>query len=166
MGTASRLITSNAEPHVVPACLLAPPRIGRVLVRQGRFQSLDPLWISRRKSLLQVWWHKRHRNAVCDKFELYYTATRRSQGFITVDFIYSGQAAGLSSLFGALAVLDVIAQSREALAIVAHVGNRRISPRLLRRCGWEPHAANLGENHWIKRFYAGYPPVNLQAYCD
>lgn len=166
MGTGSPKTKSDAETFSVPACLLAPPRIGRVLVRQGRFQSLDPLWISRRKSLSQVWWHKRHRRAGSDKFELYYTATRRPQGFVTVDFIYSGQAAGLSSLFGALAVLDVIAQSREALAIVAHIGNRRISQRLLRRCGWEPHAANLGENHWIKRFYAGYPRIDLQAYCD
>lgn len=151
---------------------MAAPRIGRICTQQGIWLQTDPLWFPRRTSLMQVCLHRWFRRVIrqdgndsrLDWCKLYYSSTRAIPGFITVDFLVSGPQTSMSTVRAALAVLEEVARERQALAILAHVGNSRISDRILLRWGWEPHAARLGKHHWIKRFYDGYPQSNVQRY--
>ena len=54
-------------------------------------------------------------------------------------------------------MLDEIARIKGTDAIVAELSNLRISDRLARRWGWEPHVPSSRRRHYIKRFYGSYP---------
>ncbi|MGV3486536.1 MAG: hypothetical protein ACO1RT_19115, partial [Planctomycetaceae bacterium] len=80
--------------------------------------------------------------------------------------VRSGPGTQLGTFRGACQVLDEVARLREAVAILAHVSTDAISDRLLLRWGWEPHASNLDGRHWIKRFYNGYRPLDVERYVS
>jgi hypothetical protein len=83
---------------------------------------------------------------------------------MVVDYIQSGPLTQLATLRGACQLLDEVARLRQSVAILAHVSTEAISDRLLQRWGWEPHAGQLQGRHWIKRFYNGYPKVDIDRY--
>lgn len=85
---------------------------------------------------------------------------------MVLDYVRSGPGTQLATFRGACQVLDEVARLREAVAILAHVSTDAISDRLLLRWGWEPHASNLDGRHWIKRFYNGYRPLDVDRYVS
>ena len=83
---------------------------------------------------------------------------------MVLEFVQSGPSTQLATFCGACQILDEVAKLRHSVAILAHVSTNAITDRLLRRWGWEPHAGNLAGRHWIKRFYDGYPDIDIQRY--
>ncbi len=64
----------------------------------------------------------------------------------------------MASIRRVLEALDEIARLKRADALLCHVANRRLSGRMMARCGWQLHFPSLWGCHYIKRFYGVYPP--------
>ncbi len=106
---------------------------------------------------------KAEQRVLSDQCWLYYNQPRRFPDFLTIKYIVSGSRTTLRTLRGALVVLDEIARLKHTDATVCEIANRRISDRLLKRWGWEPHVPSSRRRHFIKRFYGDYQPPN-EAY--
>lgn len=137
------------------------PRRGKVVVSGGQLLSINVRWWAGGASSAQIWLDSKFRPTKSDQCVLYYTSTRSTPGYLTLDYVKAGPGTSFRTFRGALLVLDEIARLRGAIAIFAHVGTTAISDRLLERWGWQPHAGKLTGRHWIKRFYEGYPPQDL-----
>lgn len=120
-------------------------------------RQIDRLCLPRRFTISRVWIDSYLRTGGEDTCTLYYSGTRATPGYLTLDYVRSGPRTTLQTFRRALVVLDRIAHLRQSVAIFAHVSTSAISDRLLCRWGWQEHAARLGGRHWIKRFYDGYP---------
>ena len=59
-------------------------------------------------------------------------------------YVVTARGTGLATVRRALEVLDYIAELKRSDALLCDVANWRISPRLLAREGWEPHAPCAG----------------------
>lgn len=113
-------------------------------------------WISLPEQRLLGTWHHRRRNA--NRCLLYYNQPWGHANYLALPYVLTGRGSTLGTLLTALATLDEIARIKRSDAIVCDVANPRISDRLLRRWGWEPHLQNdRWHRHWIKRFYGQYP---------
>jgi hypothetical protein len=137
------------------------PRCGKVVVVDGQLTAVRRRWWPGKASSLRIWFDSNFRHSRGDCCILHYSGSRAQPGYLTVDYIRSHQGTTLQTLRGSLLVLDQIASQRQAVAIFAHVGTSAISDRLLRRWGWEPHAGRIAGRHWIKRFYEGFPDVDM-----
>ena len=141
------------------APLLAARRAGRIVTHAGRLVAVYGRWWPHAGNLLQVHWDQYWRSLPSDFCELYYHAPWSVPNYLTVDYVRSGRGTSLSSLYAATLALDAIAQVRQSAAIVCHLSNSRLSDRLLRRWGWQPHCEHWHGRHFIKRFYGQYPEI-------
>ena len=92
-----------------------------------------------------------------DRLRLYYNQPLRFPNFLALKFAVSGSETTWATAHRALEVLDEIARIKAVDAIVCDAANFRLSPRMLARHGWEPHAASRWHRNYIKRFYGVYP---------
>ncbi len=135
----------------------------QIIMRDGRLVAIRRRRIAAPASIARVWFQTRFRPGRNDECILDYRSSRLG-GFIVLDYVRSGPATRFATFRGACQMLDEVARQRQAVAIFAHVSTDAISDRLLLRWGWEPHANKLRGRHWIKRFYDGYPIVDLDRY--
>lgn len=142
---------------------ITAPRCGRIIIQRGALRQIDRLRLPRRFTISRVWIDSYFRTGSEDTCTLYYSGTRATPGYLTLDYVRSGTRTTFQTFRQALIVLDRIARLRQSVAIFAHVGTSAISDRLLCRWGWQQHAARLGGRQWIKRFYDGYPEHSI---CD
>ena len=132
-------------------------------MREGRLVGIRRRYWPFPASIFRVWLHTHSRKGTADECRLDYRSSRVG-GFMVIDYIHSGPLTQLATLRGACQLLDEVARLRQSVAILAHVSTEAISDRLLQRWGWEPHAGQLQGRHWIKRFYNGYPKVDIDRY--
>jgi hypothetical protein len=135
------------------AGILRQRRHGVIEVAGGRLQAIRFRPFAKRVSwwqsqLLGRWIHARRPG---DRCLLFYNQPWRQPIFLAVPYVVSHSGTTLASIRGALAVLDEIARLKGTLSIVCDVSNARISDRLLKRWGWEPHAPMRWHRNWIKR---------------
>lgn len=145
-------------------CLPSIPLRGRIHVRGGVLTAIESRWLPGLASTMQIWFDSRTRQSRTDHCYLDYRASRRVPGYLTLEYIRCRPGTSYASFRESLRVLDAIAHQRQALAIFAHVGTTRISDRLLKRFGWQQHAAKLGGRQWIKRFYHHHSPLGLASH--
>lgn len=114
-------------------------------------------------SVAEVWWHARryHRKAAGNRCLLYYNQPWGFRSFLTLKYVVSSRQTTLKTFRGALLVLDEIARLKRSDAALCEATNLRISDRLLKRWGWEPHVPDSPRRHFIKRFYGKYPSSQL-----
>jgi len=136
-------------------------RCGRIRMQSGRLVRIEHRLTASRSSIAKVWWQAKYGRMHDDTCCLDYHQPLGMPAFLTLDYVHAGKSAGYKSLIGSLEILSEIARLRGSLAIVAHVSNRSISDRFLRRCGWQPHLEDWAGRHWIRRFYDGYPEIDL-----
>ncbi|MCA9099790.1 MAG: hypothetical protein KDA63_01485 [Planctomycetales bacterium] len=134
-------------------------RYGMIEVRDGKLYRVRLRPLPKLVSLAEVLFVGRayHSRVGGDRCLLYYNQPRRFSNFIALKYIVSARDTTLASLHGALVVLDEIARMKRTDALLCDVSNFRISDRLLRRWGWEPHLPSRWRRHHIKRFYGSYP---------
>ncbi len=132
-------------------------------MRSGRLLEIRCRILPRRVSVARVWWDSRHRSRDDDQCTLDYHGPLLG-GYLSLDYIASGRGTRLATMLGACQLLDEIARIREAVAIFAHVSTTAISDRLLIRYGWQRHLPSLPGRHWVKRFYDGYPEIDVRRY--
>ncbi len=141
-------------------------RSGRIVMRNGRLVAIRRRgFLAAPASMIQVWCQTRFRSGEQDVCWLDYRSSRIG-GLMVLDYVRSGPSTRLATFRGACQILDEVARLRQSVAIVAHVSTEAITDRLLVRWGWQRHAGNLKGRHWIKRFYDGYPSVDIPRYLD
>jgi len=133
-------------------------------MRHGQLESIQKRWLPRHPTVAQVWIQGKFRRPEEDVCQLDYHQPWGMPGVLTLDYILSGNQATYRTFSGACHLLDVIAEIRGTMTIVAHVSNATISDRLLSRLGWERHLENEPGRHWIKRFYDRYPASALSRF--
>ncbi|TWU23873.1 hypothetical protein Pla52o_17960 [Novipirellula galeiformis] len=141
-------------------------RCARIVMQGGRFVKVQRRWMAGSVSVAQVWWQAKYGRMNDDVCWLDYHQPFGMPGFLTLDYIRSGQRAGYKTFIGAIRVLEEIARIRNSVAIVAHVTNGGISDRLLERNGWQRHLEEWSGRHWIRRFYDGYPESTVERYTQ
>ena len=141
--------------------LVARRRYGVVETRQGKFVAIHfrpwPKLISIAEARCFGGW--KHQRGQKDQCQLYFNQPLAHSNFLTLSYIQSGWATTLSTFRLAAMLLDGVAQIKRSDAIMCEVTNSRISDRLFRRWGWEPHLLESRRRHWIKRFYGDYSKV-------
>jgi hypothetical protein len=133
-------------------------RYGVIEVRHGQLIGIHlrpwPKLVSIFSVLWGQWYHK-HMPGDCVR--LYYNQPLRHPNFLAVKFAISARNTGWASARRALEVLDEIAQIKGSDALLCDAASFRLSPRMLEREGWQPHAASRWHRNYIKRFYGSYP---------
>lgn len=105
----------------------------------------------------------KHKRVDQDRCRIFYNQPIGHRSFLALKYIESTLGTTLATLRRTMQVLDEIARVKKTDAILAHVTNKRISDRLLRRWGWETHLNHKRSRHFIKRFYGEYPPSIFES---
>ncbi|MBX3422381.1 MAG: hypothetical protein KF752_12585 [Pirellulaceae bacterium] len=134
-------------------------RCGRIISQDGSLQCVQIRWWPYRGNCLQAMLDRRWRPGWGDRCELYFHQPHGTGKFLSLSYLRSSARTSLSTVYVALLGLDEQARIRGADAIVCHVTNDRISDRLMRRWGWQPHCSGWPGRHYIKRFYGVYPAI-------
>ncbi len=92
-----------------------------------------------------------------DRCLLYFNQPLGHQKFLVLKYVLTSRGSSYRTFHQAITTLDRIAQIKQSDAIVTEVYNQRLSDRLMRRLGWEPHCPERRGHHYIKRFYGVYP---------
>lgn len=142
--------------------LLRSRRSGQIVTQAGRLQAIYGRWWPYAGNLLQAKWDALLRPVASDRCELFYHQTGAEGGFLTLAYVRSGKNTSPSTCYAATLVLDEIARLKQSSAMVCHVTNARISPRLLQRWGWQAHCLHWKGRHYIKRLYGNYPSIAPQ----
>ncbi len=128
-------------------------------LRQIRLRPFPKLISAPEVLLLGRWIHRKRRG---DRCLVFYNQPRRHDQFLAVTYAVSSRNSTLASLRQAQAVLDEIARLKGIDALLCDVATSRISERLLRRWGWEPHAPVRWHRNFIKRFVKKpLPPLSV-----
>ena len=106
-----------------------------------------------------------HARGTADRCLLYYNQPLGHSQFLALRYIVSYQGTQFATFRAALAALDAVAEVKGTDAILCDAANARLSDRLMRRFGWEPHKPSRWHRNYVKRFYGQYPsgPLPLPA---
>src|SRR5688572_21491914 len=80
-----------------------------------------------------------HARGGADRCLLYYNQPRHFSNFLALKYVVSTLGTSYATLCAASIALDRIAELKRTDAILCDAANARLSDRLLRRFGWEPH---------------------------
>ena len=98
-----------------------------------------------------------HASGAPDRCLLYYNQPRRYPNFLALKYMVSTQGTSSATIRAALVTLDGVARIKQTDALLCDAFNVRISNRLMRRLGWQPHRPQRWHRNYIKRFYGSYP---------
>jgi hypothetical protein len=130
-------------------------RHGVIDVRSGKLVGIHLRPWPKLVSLAGVaWGYLSHRHVPGDRMRLYYDQPRSFPSFLALKFALSNRDTTLKTALLALKILDEIAQIKRSDAILLDATNFRLSPRMLSRFGWEPHAPSRWHRNYIKRLYS------------
>ena len=144
--------------------VLRKRRYGMIDVRDGCLVAVHlrpwPKLVSIASVLWGQWYHA---HVPGDRMRLYYNQPLPFPQFLALKFAVSGRGTTWATAHRALAVLDEIARIKSSDALLVDAANFRLSPRLLAREGWQPHATSRWHRNYIKRFYGVYPRLWLPS---
>ena len=139
--------------------LIEKRRYGLIEIRDGRFYAIHfrpwPKVITALEVRTIGRW--RHHHLHRDRCLLYFNQPLRHQNFLALKYVLTSRGSSYQTFYQAIATLDRIARIKQSDAIVTEVYNQRLSDRLMRRLGWEPHCPEQRGRHYIKRFYGVFP---------
>jgi len=147
------------------ARVLAARRYGVIEVADGRLVAVHLRPLPKLLSLPELWpvgyrYHGRGRPNRC---LIFYNQPRRFPNFLAVKYAVTTPGTPPRTVQLGMAVLDEIARIKRTDALLCDVGNSRISDRLMRRFGWQPHKPQRWHRNYIKRFYGEYPATKARA---
>lgn len=102
-----------------------------------------------------------HAAGDADRCLLYYNQPWRMPNFLALKYIVSTSGTSYATFRAALKVVDAVAELKQIDAIVCDAANLRLSDRIMRRLGWEPHKPQRWHRNYIRRFYGEYPQTAL-----
>ncbi len=86
-----------------------------------------------------------------DECRFYFAFPRRAPGFMSLLYVHAGEKTYYQTFHRGIAAIESVARLHRSHAIVCQVTNDRLTERLMERWGYERHAPQLGENHFIRR---------------
>ena len=98
-----------------------------------------------------------HASGQPDRCLLYYNQPRWFSNFMALKYMVSTRGSTFATCRTALVALDGVARTKGTDALLCDAFNFRLSDRLIRRFGWEPHRPQRWHRNYIKRFYGCYP---------
>jgi len=102
-----------------------------------------------------------HARGKADRCLLYYNQPWRYSNFLALKYLVSTRGTTYSSIRRASEILDAVARLKQTDALLCDAFNVRLSERLMKRFGWQPHKPQRWHRNYIKRFYGQYPDVHL-----
>lgn len=93
-----------------------------------------------------------HARGEPDRCLLYYNQPWRHPSFLALKYIVSTPGTPYGTFRAALSALDELARLKRVDALLCDAANCRISDRLLKRFGWQPHCPSRWHRNHIKRF--------------
>lgn len=102
-----------------------------------------------------------HPGGAADRCRLYYNQPWRMPNYLALKYIETTGGTSYATFRAALKVLDAIAELKGIDAIVCDAANLRLTDRVMRRLGWEPHKPQRWHRNFIRRFYGSYPATQL-----
>jgi len=140
-------------------------RYGVIETSAGRLVAIHLRWLPKLISWPEIWpvgpnYHSRGRTDCC---LLYYNQPRRFPNFLALKYVVSTHGTSFATCRAALAALDEVAELKRSDAVLCDAANSRISDRLIRRFGWQPHKPQRWHRNYIKRFYGVYPSKNQSS---
>lgn len=138
--------------------LLARGRYGVIETAHGRLVAVHLRPWPKLLSWPELWPVGRdyHAAGAADRCLLYYNQPRRFSNFLALKYIVSTHGTSYATFRAALTALDQLAELKRSDALLCDAANTRLSDRLLKRFGWEPHAPARWRRNFIKRFYGVY----------
>lgn len=141
------------------AAVVRRRRYGLIEVTEGEFVRIHLRPLPKSISMAGIafgrwWWHSLIESDSC---WLYYNQPRRFPNFLALKYVVSTVGTRFATFRRAVALLDEVARIKRTDALLCDVSNVRISDRLMRRWGWEPHKPQRWHRNYIKRFYGAYP---------
>ena len=136
---------------------------GVIRVDDERFVSVQFRPYPKLVSIAEAYWaggwgkgtYKRNRSL------LYFNQPFAHRDFIVLQYMVTTLDTSWTSCAVGLSVLDKIAEIKNSNAILCELTNKKFSPRLMKRYGWEQHLHQKKRKHFIKRFYGKYPELYL-----
>lgn len=101
-----------------------------------------------------------HARGQADRCLLYFNHPLSCPNYLALKYIVSTAGTPYATFRAALTALDSVAEIKRSDAILCDAFNRRLSDRLLKRFGWQPHKPQRWHRNYIKRFYGNYPTAN------
>jgi hypothetical protein len=101
--------------------------------------------------------HDYHAFGDADRCLLYYNQPRQHSQFLALRYMISQRGTTYATCRAVLSALDWVAEFKQTDALLCDAANNRLSDRLIRRFGWEPHKPSRWHRNYIKRFYGKYP---------
>jgi hypothetical protein len=98
-----------------------------------------------------------HPRGAVDRCRLYYNQPWRMPSYLALKYIETTGGSSYATFRAALKTLDAIAELKRIDAIVCDAANLRLTDRVMRRLGWEPHKPQRWHRNFIRRFYGSYP---------
>ncbi len=142
------------------AATLRRRRYGIIEVRGGQFTAIHlrpwPKFVSLLGAMWGQWYHATHAAIVSGSTTINRAAI---QNFLALKYVVSSRNTAWASIVRASAVLDEIAAIKQSDALLCDAANLRLTPRLLARMGWQPHAPSRWHHNYIKRFDRTDPPL-------
>lgn len=134
-------------------------RYGVIETKQGKLVAIHLRAWPKVLSLRELWpvGDRYHARGPEDRCLLYYNQPLRSPRFLALKYLVSTSGTSYATACAALEMLDAIAELKQIDALVCDAANSRLSDRLMRRKGWEPHAPMPWRRNFIRRFYGNYP---------
>lgn len=102
-----------------------------------------------------------HASGAADRCLLYFNQPWRYSNFLALKYIVSTRNSSYATFRAALVALDAVAQAKGTDALLCDAFNSRLSERLMKRFGWEPHRPQRWHRNYIKRFYGRYPETSV-----
>lgn len=102
-----------------------------------------------------------HPRGAVDRCRLYYNQPWRMPSYLALKYIETTDGTSYATFRAALKTLDAIAELKGIDAIVCDAANLRLTDRVMRRLGWEPHKPQRWHRNFIRRFYGSYPQTAL-----
>jgi hypothetical protein len=128
-------------------------RYGVILAREGRVISVHfrpwPKLITPPEVILAEKLRSYRRGDFC---RFYFNQPLRYPSFLAVTLAVSSRDCRLQTFNAGRLALDTIAEIKGADALLCDAWNLRLSERVLRRWGWEPHCPSRWHRNFIRRF--------------
>jgi hypothetical protein len=154
------LFDTVLDPHA-EADVVRRRRYGVIQAAEGRLLAVHFRPWPKLASLPEAWWQERRRpSRRGDRCLVYFNQPLSYSRFLAVTFAVSSRDCTVRTLHAARRALETIAEIKQADALLCDAWNTRISERLLRRWGWEPHTKSRWHRNFIRRFYGVYPTGN------
>jgi len=140
-------------------------RYGVIEVVEGRLKAIHLRRFPKIISALEIetLGRRRHGRQPGDRCLVYYNQPRACPNYLALKYVVSHRDCTFATIHRAAEALDEVARIKQSDALLCDVWNARISDRLLRRWGWEPHKPQRWHRNYIKRFYGAYPPKRSTA---